>query len=388
MNAQNKSIEYYKEMCILLTSENLKLRQDLEVLNEKHKTPLNDYFDEWLSIKKTKAKPDTYSGYAIHVEKHFKPYFKDYFLETITSNDIEKYFALKLCDGLSRQTVKSHRSTLRAIFSFAYKHDMISENVVMKTDAIKTEKFDYHTLPFNEIWRLLEITKNLNDYPPILLSSLLGIENNSNSYSMADEVKADERKPFELPERNGNNQRVIAYLVKTRQLDRHIVNDCIKQGIIYEDKRHNVVAVGCDENGEAKSADLRSSSTYGAKFRGCVTGSEKRYGFHLDSNCNSDTVFVFEAFIDSLSFLSLRNMSAKARNNPDYYKKFNVLVLGGTTDNALSQYVISRPQISNVVIMLDNDDAGREGAMKIKSKFEKFDLNCTIRTMAGSLFRL
>lgn len=216
---------------------------------------------------------------------------------------------------------------------------------------------------------------------PEAMNELLGIESNSNTYSMAEEVKNTERKPFELPERNGNNQRVIAYLVKTRQLDRHIVNDCIKQGLIYEDKRHNVVAVGRDENGAAKSADLRSSSTYGAKFRGCVTGSEKRYGFHLDSNCNSDTVFVFEAFIDSLSFLSLRNMSAKARNNPDYYKKFNVLALGGTADNALSHYVISRPQISNIVLMLDNDDAGREGAMKIKTKFEKFKLNCTIRTM-------
>lgn len=74
-------------------------------------------------------------------------------------------------------------------------------------------------------------------------------------------------------------------------------------------------------------------------------------------------------------------MSAKARNNPDYYKKFNVLALGGTSDNALTQYVISRPQISNVVLMLDNDNAGREGAMKIKSKYEKFNLNCTIRTM-------
>ncbi len=216
---------------------------------------------------------------------------------------------------------------------------------------------------------------------PEAMSELLGLEGNSNSYLIADEVKADERKPFVLPEQNSNNQRVIAYLVKTRQLDRKIVNDCINQGLIYEDKRHNVVAVGRDENGEAKSADLRSSRTYGAKFRGCVTGSEKRYGFHLDSNCNSDTVFVFEAFIDSLSFLSLRNMSAKARNNPDYYKKFNVLALGGTSDNALTQYVISRPQISNVVLMLDNDDAGREGAMKIKSKYEKFNLNCTIRTM-------
>lgn len=175
MNTKNESIEYYKEMCIQLTSENLKLRQELKAQQEKQKTPLNDFFTQWLEIKKTKVKPDTYSGYAIHVEKHFKPYFKGYFLETITSNDIEKYFALKLSDGLSFQTVKSHRSTLRAIFSFAYKHDMISENVVKKTEAIKTEEFNYHTLSFNEIWRLLEIAKNLNDYPPILLSALLGL---------------------------------------------------------------------------------------------------------------------------------------------------------------------------------------------------------------------
>lgn len=206
-------------------------------------------------------------------------------------------------------------------------------------------------------------------------------ENNSSSYKTAFEVKEPERKPFELPNKNDDNKRVFAYLVKTRMIDRNIVHDCVKQGIIYEDNRHNVVAVGFDKDGNPKSADLRSSSTHGKKFRGCVTGSEKSYGFRLDSNCGSNTVFVFEAFIDALSFCSLRNMSAKARNNPNYYKKFNVLALGGTTDVALSKYVIDRPQIKHIVLMLDNDDAGREGAVKIKSKYEQFGLTCTIKTM-------
>lgn len=175
MDTQNESIEMYKEMCLQLASENLRLKHELEMREQNTKTPINEYFDQWLNIKKNKVKPSTYSGYKIHIEKHFKPFFKDFYLETITSTDIERYISSKLDDGLSAQTVKNHRSTLRTIFSFAYKHNDVKENLVKKTDAIKTDKFDYHTLSFAEILRLLEVTKSLNDYPPILLSSLLGL---------------------------------------------------------------------------------------------------------------------------------------------------------------------------------------------------------------------
>ena len=168
-----KSVEYYKDMCIQLASENLKLRQELE--KHKGKTPIIEFLDDWLSIIKNKVKPTTYSGYEIQIKKHFKPYFKGYFLETTTSSDIEKYFAFKLDQGLSAQTVRSHRSTSRAAFSYAYKHDLIDENIIKKTDSIKPEKFEYQILSFNEISRLLIITRDMNDYPAILLSALLGL---------------------------------------------------------------------------------------------------------------------------------------------------------------------------------------------------------------------
>ena len=64
---------------------------------------------------------------------------------------------------------------------------------------------------------------------------------------------------FYLPRQYENNDRVIDYLVNVRKIDREIINECIKNHLIYEAKKdHSAVFVGYDENHKAMFASKRS----------------------------------------------------------------------------------------------------------------------------------
>ena len=111
-------------------------------------------------------------------------------------------------------------------------------------------------------------------------------------------------KPFELPEANLDMRRVFAYLTKQRFISPQIISHFAHEHKIYEDsKYHNVVFVGMDENGTPKQASVRSTLSFGKIFRITVAGSDTDYSFsHFG---NDGKLFVFEAPIDMLSFITL-----------------------------------------------------------------------------------
>ena len=113
-----------------------------------------------------------------------------------------------------------------------------------------------------------------------------------------------ERKPFALPPRNRDNERVIEYL-QSRGIDRDVILDCINRGALYQSAIwHNCCFIGRDEHGKAKFAALRGTL---GDFKRDADGSDKRFGFCLPPvNPQSNIVFVFESPIDLLSFDTLR----------------------------------------------------------------------------------
>ena len=113
-------------------------------------------------------------------------------------------------------------------------------------------------------------------------------------------VKKDEPKVLLLPEKNANCDKVTEYLFG-RGIDYQLIQDCIAEGIIFEGRKyHNAVFVGKDKNGIPKYAALRS--TLGSSFKGDASGSDKRYSFRLLAREPTDTVHLFEAAIDLLSY--------------------------------------------------------------------------------------
>lgn len=133
------------------------------------------------------------------------------------------------------------------------------------------------------------------------------------SYSYHKDEQPEKPKQLNLPERTpGKYSRVYAYLMKQRCIDVEVINYCVKNEILYEDKRGNCVFVGKDDTGKPKYAMLRGTYTpdKGQAFKGEASGSNKMYGFRMDGTCETH-LYVFEAPIDALSHATLNIQRSK-----------------------------------------------------------------------------
>ena len=112
--------------------------------------------------------------------------------------------------------------------------------------------------------------------------------------------KKEEPKELLLPKRFKNCDRVVQYLFG-RGIDYQLIQDCVADCTIFESAEyHNAVFVGKDESGTPKYAACRS--TLGSTFKQDASGSDKRYSFRLLAKEPTDTVHLFEAAIDLLSY--------------------------------------------------------------------------------------
>jgi hypothetical protein len=174
-----------------------------------------------------------------------------------------------------------------------------------------------------------------------------------------------EKKDFYLPKPADDNRRVFAYLHRERCILPAVINHFIKSGDLYEDaEHHNAVFVGRDENDIPRYGHKRSTLTlFSAAKEGDkknntrwdVTGSDKRYGFKFVGL--SDRLFIFEAPIDLLSFITLREMTQP----PGTWKNDSYLAIGGVKNKALAHMLAGKggERITRLVFCLDNDEAGQ-----------------------------
>jgi hypothetical protein len=166
------------------------------------------------------------------------------------------------------------------------------------------------------------------------------------------------RKPFELPPPNKNMRRVYAYLIKQRCIDREIIYYFAHRGLLYEDAQyHNAVFVGIDQEGKPRHAHKKSTSLNDSSFRANQTGSEAAFSFHHIGQ--NDTLYVFEAPIDMLSFLTLY---------PKGWQQNSYLSLCSISDHALFAQLKNHRHLQKIVLCLDNDQAGHQASERIISK--------------------
>lgn len=178
------------------------------------------------------------------------------------------------------------------------------------------------------------------------------------AYQRSGEREPEQKKPFSLPEASPNRRRAFAYLTRTRCLDCSVVNAFFKNRLIYEDVQyHNAIFVGYDKDGISRHAHKRGTYTKGEAFKGNVDGSDPKYSFHW--NGQSDTVYVFEAPIDLLSFISLYQKD---------WQKHSYVALCGVAEHALMQFLSDTPQVTRIGLCLDNDKAGTLAGERIKNR--------------------
>ena len=190
---------------------------------------------------------------------------------------------------------------------------------------------------------------------PKAVNYLLG--KSGDALQRTEPVKREPPKPFTLPPKNENMRRVYAYLLNRRGIDREVLNAFAHKGMIYESADyHNAVFVGYDENGIARHAHKRgtgSESTYKSNAESC----DPRYSFHWAGTDN--TLYLFEAPIDMLSFISLHK---------DNWRSHSYAACCGVSDQVLFQMMKTNPNIDTVYLCLDNDEAGQKANKRISDK--------------------
>ncbi len=179
-------------------------------------------------------------------------------------------------------------------------------------------------------------------------------------------------KELKLPEKYGNNDCVIRYLIG-RGIDDGLIHYCISKGLLYESRNHHsVVFVGKDENGKPRYAAMRGVI---GDYKGEAYGSNKEYAFHLGDINNAKALHVFEAPIDLLSYLTIARMYDRE------WEQDAFLSLGGISGSKSGSGVYKQlnrilgigRNIEKVYLHLDNDEPGKNAAKQIadqlKSKY-------------------
>lgn len=176
-----------------------------------------------------------------------------------------------------------------------------------------------------------------------------------------------EQKPFILPPRNDRMSRVFSYLLLTRGIDKDVLFEFVKNKMIYESAYyHNAVFVGYDSSGKPRHAHKRGTVTSNP-YKGNVAGSQPEYSFHF--NGTSDKMFLFEAPIDMLSYIS------KHKEN---WQEHSYAASCSVSDRVLFQCLKDNPNIKNVYLCLDNDEAGQVANKRIADKLNSMNIKSEI----------
>lgn len=166
-----------------------------------------------------------------------------------------------------------------------------------------------------------------------------------------------ESKPFQLPPKNGNLRRAYAYLVHRRGIDREVLSTFIRKGMVYESADyHNAVFVGFDRDGIPRHAHKRgtgSENTYKGNADGCLP----EYSFHWHGN--SERLYVFEAPIDLLSYITL---------NKAGWQRHSYAACCGVSSQVIYQMMKDNPQIKKVFLGLDHDGPGQAAVERISAE--------------------
>ena len=176
-------------------------------------------------------------------------------------------------------------------------------------------------------------------------------------------------KKLLLPDKSASTERIFEYLYG-RGIDYAIIERCVREGIIFESlPYHNLVFIGKDSAGEPKYAAYRATNK--SRVMGDCTGSDKHWSFRLAER-KADSVHLFESAIDLLSYAALLKLDCK-----DYTQE-NLVSLAGVYSPrekieeskvpiALDGFLEENPQITKIILHLDNDKAGRLAAKALQT---------------------
>ena len=169
--------------------------------------------------------------------------------------------------------------------------------------------------------------------------------------------RCEGEEAFELPPKNDNMRRAFAYLTITRGVDKDVLQAFADRNIVYESADyHNAVFIGYDRNGvpamRTSEVPVRQTPTEETWI------AVPEYSFHWHG---SDKLYLFEAPIDMLSFISMHK---------EHWKTHSYAAACCISSRVLHQMMKDNSLIKEVYLCLDNDSAGQIGNKRISEELK------------------
>ena len=261
----------------------------------------------------------------------------------ITKNEIENANMTDIASYLKTQGISTKR------VGSAYEWESPTGKVSIKGNRWYSQYERVGGYPINFIMKYFDLKFSE------AVESLLG--KSCNVVAKDYQRKEKETKKFIIPTKNSNMNRAFFYLRDERGIDGSIINCFANAGLIFEDvDYHNAVFVGRDSNGHTRHIHKRSTVS-GSTFKGNAEASDPEFSFNWRGHSNR--LFVFEAPIDMLSYISL---------HPNGWKNHSYVSLCSTAGIAAIKMLQDNPHIDTIYLCLDNDNAGNVGSEKIAEK--------------------
>lgn len=212
---------------------------------------------------------------------------------------------------------------------------------------------------------LLEFCKKILDMPFLeAMRECIGEATEIKQFTPKAATEQQEEKEFVMPEKSDNGYKnIYAYFINTRSISPATVREFVNKGLIYptiskgvstttgkEYRKINAVFLHKNEQGQPCGADIQGiDQNPDYRFKGCTARDESDRGFIYDKGSPEkiDTVYLFEAPIDLMSFVELHPEIENAK----------FVALSGLKPSIAEPYINSDLK---VVSCVDNDTAGKK----------------------------
>lgn len=136
-----------------------------------------DYISNWIERDKVNMQITTYDGYKHMFIKHIKPYFDNMKLKLVDVKPmhLEKYYADKIKEGLSPNTVIKHHGIIRPAMQDAVKNGYIKTNPADLANKPKRQKAKHDFYTTEELRTLWSVSQNTTLELPIYFAMFFGL---------------------------------------------------------------------------------------------------------------------------------------------------------------------------------------------------------------------
>lgn len=172
-----------------------------------------------------------------------------------------------------------------------------------------------------------------------------------------------------LPVPANTTKHVYAYLLKTRKINKDVIDYFIYNDILYQDEKKNAVFVKYNKQWKPTFCIKRGTNT---NYPFMWADSNNDYDHcHLINN-ESDVLIVNESIIDSMSLMSLFQDDGR-----DWWIYSYLALAGAANWEAVINTLKENPIIKKVVVAFDNDEGGFKNMallrQRLKEEFEEIE---------------